>query len=78
MQLQLASQWEIPRVSDRRFILKSFEKQLIRNRRIIVIGDFNIMQAIYDILKIRSYKLHRVIYAGECVFNERSTEHHGS
>ena len=51
-------------------ILKSFEKPLIRNRRIIVIGDFNIMLANYDILKIRSFKLHRVINAGECVFNK--------
>ena len=41
-------------------ILKSFEKSVIRNYRIVVIGDYNIMQAMYDILKIKSFKLHRI------------------
>jgi 4-hydroxythreonine-4-phosphate dehydrogenase len=50
-------------------ILRSFEKLLIRNNRIVVIGDYKIMKAIYDILKIKSFKLHRILDVHECLFN---------
>ena len=50
-------------------ILKSFEKSVIRNNRIVVIGDYKIMQAVYDILKIKSFKLHRILDVHECIFN---------
>jgi 4-hydroxythreonine-4-phosphate dehydrogenase len=50
-------------------ILKSFEKPVIRNSRIVVIGDYNIMVAVYDILKIKSFKLHRILNMHECLFN---------
>jgi 4-hydroxythreonine-4-phosphate dehydrogenase len=50
-------------------ILKSFEKSVIRNNRIVVIGDYKIMLAVYDILKIKSFKLHRILNMHECLFN---------
>ena len=50
-------------------ILKSFEKKTIRNNRIIVIGDFTIMNAVYKILKIESFKLRRVRNVNDCLFN---------
>lgn len=50
-------------------ILKSYERSLIRKNRIIVIGDFNIMQTMYDILNIKSFKLRRIPDTSECKFN---------
>lgn len=50
-------------------ILKSFDKPVIRNNRILVIGDYQIMQAIYDILKIKSFKMNRVLDVSECLYN---------
>jgi 4-hydroxythreonine-4-phosphate dehydrogenase len=50
-------------------ILKSFEKSVIRNSRIVVIGDYNIMVAMYDILKFKSFKLRRILDVDECLFN---------
>ena len=50
-------------------ILKSFEKSVIRNNRIVVIGDYKIMQAVYDILKIKSFKLHRIIDIHDSIYN---------
>ena len=32
-------------------IIKSFERKSVRNGRIIIIGDFNIMQMVYDLIK---------------------------
>jgi 4-hydroxythreonine-4-phosphate dehydrogenase len=52
-------------------ILKSFERSVIRNKRVVVIGDYNIMKAVYDILKIESFKLHRVLNVKECLFNNQ-------
>ncbi|MBN2349148.1 MAG: 4-hydroxythreonine-4-phosphate dehydrogenase PdxA [Bacteroidales bacterium] len=50
-------------------ILKSFEKEKIRNSRIVVIGDFQIMMAAYKMLKITSYKLNRALNFNECIFS---------
>lgn len=52
-------------------ILKSFEKPVIRNNRIVVIGDYNIMQAVHDILKIKSFKLRRIFNVSDCLFNNQ-------
>ena len=49
-------------------ILKSFERSVIRKNRIVVIGDFNIMQAMYALLKIKSFTLLRVLKTDECLF----------
>ena len=38
-------------------ILKSFERSVIRKNRIVVIGDYDIMQAMYNFLKIRKFFL---------------------
>ena len=51
-------------------ILKSFEKSTIRNCKIIVIGDYNIMQSMYNILKIKSFKLHKIPDIHECLFDK--------
>lgn len=51
-------------------ILKSFEKPNIRNSKIVVIGDYNIMQAMYDILKIKSFALHRIHDVNECLYDK--------
>lgn len=50
-------------------ILKSFEKPNIGNSRIVVIGDHKIMQAGYDILNIKSFRLNRINAMQECLFN---------
>jgi 4-hydroxythreonine-4-phosphate dehydrogenase len=50
-------------------ILKSFEKAIIRNRRIIVIGDYNIMAACSEMIKTVSFRLNRVLSADECSFD---------
>lgn len=50
-------------------ILKSFEKSTFRSNKIVVIGDYNIMQAMYDILKIKSFVLHKIMDIHECLFN---------
>jgi 4-hydroxythreonine-4-phosphate dehydrogenase len=41
-------------------ILKSFEKSILRKKRIIVIGDYNVMQKAYNLLKINSFNLNRI------------------
>ena len=51
-------------------ILKSFEKPNIRNSKIVVIGDYNIMQAMYDILKIKSFTLRRIHDVDECLYDK--------
>jgi 4-hydroxythreonine-4-phosphate dehydrogenase len=50
-------------------ILKSFEKPSIRKNKIVVIGDYIIMQAMYDILKIKSYTLRKILNVNECEYN---------
>jgi 4-hydroxythreonine-4-phosphate dehydrogenase len=46
-------------------ILKSFEKITIRKNRIVVIGDYNVMQKAYNLLKINSFKLNRIMDTDE-------------
>jgi 4-hydroxythreonine-4-phosphate dehydrogenase len=50
-------------------ILKSFENTEIGNSRIIIIGDFNIILASYNMLKITSFKLKRILNVNECLFD---------
>ncbi len=49
-------------------ILKSFELPAIRNKRLVVIGDFNIMESACRLLKITSFKLKRIHILKECSF----------
>ncbi len=51
-------------------ILKSFQNSIVRNSGIIVIGDYNVMQAAHDMLKIKSFKLTRILNASESLFNK--------
>jgi len=53
-------------------ILKSFEKPSIRKSKIVVIGDYNIMKAMYDILKIKSFTLRKILVLNECKFNSET------
>ena len=50
-------------------IIKSFGNSEIRDNRIIVIGDYNVMQAACKMLKINSFKLNRIYDVQEGVFN---------
>jgi 4-phospho-D-threonate 3-dehydrogenase / 4-phospho-D-erythronate 3-dehydrogenase len=50
-------------------ILKSFKKDVIRNSRIVIIGDYNIMLAAFNMIKITSFKLNRVLNVCECLFS---------
>ena len=50
-------------------IIKSFGNSEIRDNRIIVIGDYNVMQAAFKMLKINSFKLNRIYDVQEGVFN---------
>jgi 4-hydroxythreonine-4-phosphate dehydrogenase len=49
-------------------ILKSFENSEINNSRIIVIGDYNVMQAAYNMLKIKAFKLNRIHNVQDSLF----------
>ena len=51
-------------------IIKSFENSEIRNNRIIVIADFNVMQAAFNMLKTKTFKLNRVLKVQDCEFND--------
>ena len=53
-------------------ILKSFEKPSVRKSKIVVIGDYNIMQAMYDILKIKSFTLRKIHNVNGCKFNSET------
>jgi 4-hydroxythreonine-4-phosphate dehydrogenase len=53
-------------------ILKSFEKPTIRRSKIVVIGDYNIMHAMYNILKIKSFTLRKILLINECKFNSET------
>ena len=46
-------------------ILKSFENEAISNSRIVVIGDYQVMQAAHDLLKIQSFRLNPVTSISE-------------
>ena len=50
-------------------ILKSLENSEIRNYRIIVIGDYNVMQASCNMLKIKTFKLNRILNVQDCLFD---------
>ena len=49
-------------------IIKSFENSEIRNNRIIVIGDYNVVQAAGKMLKIKSFKLNRIHNVQDGIF----------
>jgi 4-hydroxythreonine-4-phosphate dehydrogenase len=49
-------------------ILKSFEKEFIRSSRLLVIGDFKIMELAHSMLKISSFSLKKVNNISECDF----------
>jgi 4-hydroxythreonine-4-phosphate dehydrogenase len=51
-------------------ILKSFENPLIRKNQVVVIGDYSVMQAAGNLLKINSFKLQRAFSISDCTFNE--------
>jgi 4-hydroxythreonine-4-phosphate dehydrogenase len=50
-------------------ILKSYERKGIRKVKIIVIGDFGVMLAAYNMLNIKSFRLNRIENISECIFN---------
>lgn len=52
-------------------ILKSFKRPEIRNKRIIVVGDFSIMQAAHEMLNIKTFNLNRILNVHEAIFNQR-------
>jgi len=49
-------------------ILKSFKEDVINKSRIIVIGDYDVMVAVHNMLKIKSFKLNRVRNTVDCHF----------
>jgi 4-hydroxythreonine-4-phosphate dehydrogenase len=49
-------------------ILKSFGNREIRDNRIIVIGDYTVMQAACKLLNINSFKLNRIQYVQDGIF----------
>lgn len=50
-------------------ILKSFERPGIRNYKIVVIGDYNIMQSMHNRLSINSFRLHKISCINEAEFH---------
>src|SRR5450759_4527553 len=50
-------------------ILKSYGKRGTGKGSIIVIGDWSVMVAAHDMLKITSFRLNRVHKVNECLFN---------
>ena len=50
-------------------ILKAFEKPYAKDQRIIIIGDFRIMQAAFDLLMITTFKLNRIYDVHDCQFD---------
>jgi 4-phospho-D-threonate 3-dehydrogenase / 4-phospho-D-erythronate 3-dehydrogenase len=50
-------------------ILKSFETSVIRNSKVVVIGDYSILLAAHKILKVNSFGLNSVNNVSECKFN---------
>ena len=49
-------------------ILKSFEEAEIRNHGIVVIGDYKVMEAAYNMLKIKSFSLREISSVPDCTF----------
>jgi len=49
-------------------ILKSFTDAEISKSRIVVIGDFNIMESAYDLLGISSFSLRRIKKVSDCTY----------
>ena len=49
-------------------ILKSYEHRRISNKRIVVIGDFNVMSKAFNLVRPASFKLHRISEIRECDF----------
>jgi len=50
-------------------IMKSYERRGIRKLKIVVIGDFGVMLAAYNMLNIKSFRLNRIENINECIFN---------
>jgi 4-hydroxythreonine-4-phosphate dehydrogenase len=50
-------------------ILKSFANPVIRKNRIVILGDFNVMQAAHHILKVSSFSLLRITGLQEVTFS---------
>jgi 4-hydroxythreonine-4-phosphate dehydrogenase len=50
-------------------ILKSFERATIKNKNIVIIGDYDIMVSSLKQLKITSFKLNRVLKVSECQYD---------
>lgn len=50
-------------------ILKSFEKNEIRNSGLVVIGDFSVMQEAYEMLSVKSFKLNPAPKATDWIFS---------
>lgn len=46
-------------------ILKSYERPVVRNNCLLVIGDFNIMRSVYEILNINSFSLNKISHLNE-------------
>jgi len=53
-------------------ILKSFGNPSVRKSKIVVIGDYNIMQAMHDILKIKSFTLRKTLNVNDCKFDSET------
>ncbi len=51
-------------------IIKSFENEQIRNIRLVVIGDFSVMNEAYDLLKPGSFGLQPVYSVGDCTYSK--------
>jgi 4-hydroxythreonine-4-phosphate dehydrogenase len=51
-------------------ILKSFENEAISNTRIVVTGDYQVMQAAHDMLNIQSFRLNPVTRISECLYRK--------
>ena len=50
-------------------ILKSFYNRFFKKTDIVVIGDFNIMKAAYNLLKISSFRLNRIVRSADACLN---------
>lgn len=51
-------------------IIKSFTNEQIRNNKLVVIGDFGVMKAAYDLLKPGSFGLQQVYSVADCTFSK--------
>jgi 4-hydroxythreonine-4-phosphate dehydrogenase len=53
-------------------IIKSFGNEVIRDSNVVVIGDYTVMTAAYDLLKPDSFKLNSVNSISDCSFNNKT------